>query len=257
MDNLTDRWNLNGKRSLVTGATKGIGRAIAEEFLKLGSEVFIVARNQEDLQMLLETWKQQNFPVDGLAADVSKPDGRQSIFDAVAEKWGTVDILVNNAGTNIRKKTMDYASNEYDLLMDTNLGSAFYLNQLFYPLLKEAMGSIVNVASVAGLTHMRTGSIYGMSKAALIQLTKNLAAEWAPDNIRVNAVAPWYTDTPLAKTVLQNHDYLKEVLERTPLKKIGRPEDVAAAAAFLCMPSAAYITGQCIAIDGGFSIYGF
>lgn len=258
MESLQDRWNLNGKRSLVTGATKGIGLAIAEEFLALGAEVFIVARNQDELDDRLNTWQQQKLPVIGFTADVSKPDDRQRLAEAVTQRWGNLDILVNNAGTNIRKKTVDYASYEYDFLMDTNLGSTFYLNKLFYPLLKDSsQGNIVNISSVAGLTHMRTGSIYGMSKAALIQLTKNLAAEWAEDNIRVNAVAPWYTDTPLARTVLQDDNYLQDVLVRTPLKKIGRPEDVAAAAAFLCMPAAAYITGHCIAVDGGFSIYGF
>jgi Tropinone reductase 1 len=107
------------------------------------------------------------------------------------------------------------------------------------------------------MTHMRTGAPYAMSKAAIIQLTRNLACEWAADGIRVNCIAPWYIDTPLAKTVLQDPDYLDEVLQRTPLGRIGQPEEVAAAVAFLAMGAASYITGQCVAVDGGFMQFGF
>jgi Tropinone reductase 1 len=118
-------------------------------------------------------------------------------------------------------------------------------------------GSIVNISSVAGLAHVRTGAIYGMTKAAMIQLTRNLAVEWAPDQIRVNVVAPWYIQTPLAASVLSNEAYRSEVLSRTPLKRIGEPEEVAAAVAFLCLPAASYITGQCLSVDGGFTVNAF
>jgi Tropinone reductase 1 len=104
---------------------------------------------------------------------------------------------------------------------------------------------------------MKTGAIYGMTKAAMIQMTKNLACEWAEENIRVNAVAPWYIETSLARQVLKDLDYLGDVLGRTPMKRIGKPEEVAPAVAFLCMPVSSYITGQCLAVDGGFSVYGF
>jgi Tropinone reductase 1 len=161
-------------------------------------------------------------------------------------------------GTNIRKKAGDYTESEYEVILSTNLSSAFYLSVLFYPLLqKSANASIVNISSVAGLTHLRTGAIYGMTKAALVQLSKNLAVEWANDNIRVNAIAPWYIETPLASAVLRNEVYLNEVLSRTPMNRIGQPEEVANAVAFMCMPAASFITGQCLAVDGGFSVYGF
>jgi Tropinone reductase 1 len=129
---------------------------------------------------------------------------------------------------------------------------------LLLPVLREqAPACVVNNASVAGLTHLRTGAPYGMSKAAMIQLTRNLAVEWAPWDIRVNAVAPWYIDTPLARQVLADPDYERQVLERTPMGRVGRPEEVARAIAFLCMPASAYVTGQTLAVDGGFSVYGF
>jgi Tropinone reductase 1 len=116
---------------------------------------------------------------------------------------------------------------------------------------------VVNNASVAGLTHLRTGAPYGMSKAGMIQLTRNLSAEWAEEGIRVNAVAPWYIRTPLADQVLRDPAFREEVLNRTPMGRVGEVEECARAIAFLCMPAASYITGHCLVVDGGFSIFGF
>ncbi|HCX72961.1 MAG TPA: tropinone reductase [Candidatus Cloacimonas sp.] len=251
MDN---RWNLQGKKAVITGGTKGIGMAILQEFLHLGAEVMVVSRTKDDVEFLSK--KHEN--VDGISADISEIEARNEVCDYIQERWDSLDILVNNVGMNIRKPTIDYTEKEYNEIMDTNLHSAFDMCRLCYPLLKNSsQGNIVNIASTAGLTHVRSGSIYGMTKAAIIQLTKNLAVEWAEDNIRVNAVAPWYILTPLVESVLKDKSYLSNVLERTPLNKIGETEDVAGAVAFLCMPAAAYITGQCLPVDGGFTINGF
>ncbi|MDX9694447.1 MAG: SDR family oxidoreductase, partial [Bacteroidales bacterium] len=250
---MTNRWNLNNKKALVTGGTKGIGEAIAKEFIDLGAEVLVVSRNNEGFEKLKSLLKNPD-KLSYYSGDVSKLSDIEKLADFVNTNWSKLDILVNNVGTNIRKKTIEYSYDEFDKILYTNLRSAFELSKSLYPLLKKSeQGNIVNISSVAGITHLRTGSIYGMTKAALIQLTKNLAGEWAADSIRVNAVAPWYIRTPLAETVLKNTEYYNEVIMRTPMKKVGNPEDVAAAVAFLCMPSAAYITGQSIAVDGGFT----
>lgn len=255
---MNDRWRLTDKKALITGATKGIGRAAAEELMRLGAEVFIVARNGEEIESRLKEWRSNGWKAQAVAADVAKPEDRKKIFEMIDALWGSLEILVNNVGTNIRKKALEYESDEYDFLLNTNLKSVFEMCRLAHPFLKKSpSGSIVNIASVAGLTHLRTGSPYAQCKAAILQMTRNLAVEWATDGIRVNSVAPWYMRTPLAEAVLKDEAYLSSVLARTPMGRIGEPEETASAVAFLCMPASSYITGQCLTVDGGFSIYGF
>ncbi len=254
---MSDRWNLSGKKVLVTGGTKGIGLAIVHEFVNLGAELFIVARSSQEVEKITADPHTKSM-VSGMACDISIREERLRLADFISSKWDRLDALVNNAGMNIRKSTTGYSEEEYDKIMDTNLRSAWDLSRLFHPMLSlSEQGNIINISSVAGLTSVRTGVIYGMSKSAVNHMTKYLAAEWASFGIRVNAIAPWYISTPLAREVLNDKAYRDEVISRTPLQKIGSPEDVAATAAFLCMPASAYITGQTISVDGGFTIKGF
>ncbi|HVU99507.1 MAG TPA: SDR family oxidoreductase [Puia sp.] len=251
------KWDLRGKRTLVTGGTKGIGKAIAEEFLELGAEVMIVARNAKEVGELVRLWQAEGRAVTGLAGDVSVEADRRRIGAAVEERWGALDVLVNNVGTNIRKKVVEYEPAEYLQIFDVNLFAAVELCRLCYPyLLKGTGASVVNVASVAGSVDVGSGAPYGMTKAALIQLTRNLAVEWARFGIRVNAVSPWYTDTPLVEKVLQQPERFQRIIDRTLLNRVAQAEEVAAAAAFLAMDRASYITGQNIVVDGGMAAKG-
>lgn len=253
-----NKWRLDGKRAVITGGTKGIGLAVANEILNLGGEIFIVARDKNLISQRLTEWKKQGFTAYGFAADVSTKEGRSDLFKVIKKTWDSFEILVNNVGTNIRKKAIEFTLEEYEFIMSTNTTSNFEMSRLSYPFLKAtADAAIVNLVSVAGFTHLRTGPPYGMSKAAIQQLTKNLAVEWAKDGIRVNAVAPWYTRTPLVEKLLQNEAYYKDILDHTPMGRIAEAEEVSSLVAYLCMPCASYITGQSIAVDGGFLIQGF
>lgn len=255
-----NRWRLDGKRAVVTGATKGIGQAIALELGALGAEVLIVARNAEEVENLISEQRAHGFDKTyGIAADAASAEGRERIFAAVRDNLdGRLDVLVNNVGTNVRKKALEYSEEEYLRLFNTNVASGWEMSRAAHALLRESKGgaSIVNITSVAGMVALRTGAIYAMTKAALNQLTKNLAVEWAADNIRVNAVAPWFTRTPLTETVLANPEFMQNVLAHTPLNRVAEPEEVAGLAAFLCLPAASFITGQIIADDGGFLAQG-
>ncbi len=186
--------------------------------------------------------------------DFSQSDNSfADLVSFIEKEWGQLDILVNNVGTNIRKKLADYSIEDYEVIMQVNLTSAFHLCRSLYPLLKKSVqGNIVNIASISGIIDDASGAPYGMSKAAMIQMSKHLAVELAQDGIRVNAIAPWYIETELVQTALKTPEKLYHILSRTPMHRIGKPHEVAALAAFLCMPVASYITGQCIAVDGGF-----
>lgn len=251
-------WRLQGLRALVTGGSEGIGLGAARELAQLGARVLMVARGAESLRERVACLRAAGHTAAGVSADVSTQNGRARVLQAVEQELGGLDLLVNNVGTNLRKATVAYEPEEVSHIFATNLTSAFELCRATHPMLASGTSSaVVNVVSVAGLVHLSTGTPYAMTKASLIQLTRNLAVEWAGDAIRVNAVAPWYTDTPLAQQVLKDPSYRARVLARTPLGRVAKVPEVAAAIAFLCLPAASYITGQCLAVDGGFSVFGF
>ncbi len=251
---MNNKWSLENKNALVTGGTRGIGLAIVKELLSLGANIFLVSRNSREIDQLTSELNKNGGKVKAIALDLSKPDDRSALIKKIEAEWTKLDILVNNVGTNLRKKAIEYTSEDFKLIFQTNVNSSFELCTKLYPLLKASgNGSVINVSSVAGMGHMKTGVIYGMSKAAMIQMTGNLACEWAADGIRVNTVAPGYTWTPLSETVLRNPEYLESFLVRTPLKRIAQPEEIASVVSFLAMPASSYITGQCIAVDGGFT----
>ncbi|PKD18230.1 tropinone reductase [Salegentibacter salinarum] len=248
-------WNLNNKYALVTGGTKGIGKATVLEYLRLGAEVLFTSRTQKDIDLVLEELKEYDKKFYGLVADVSVAEDRQKVHDFIENQWGRLDILVNNAGINIRKKANDYSEEEFRKVMEINLSAPFELSRKLHALLQQSGNAkIVNVASSAAMQDVGTGTPYAMSKAGLLQQTRSLAVEWAADGIRVNAVSPWFTVTPLTKGLLSESDRMDPIIKRTPLKRVAEAQEMASIVAFLAMDKSSYITGQNIVADGGMSI---
>lgn len=242
-------WRLDGRSALVTGGSRGIGRAIAEELAGLGAQVLAVARTQAGLDELA------GLPgITPLAADVTTPEGRARIVAAVERP---LHVLVHNAGTNVRSPLVGYDDATIERLLALNLTAPLLLSRDLHPRLREAgSASVIHVGSVAGHIALPTGVAYAAAKAGLAQAARTLALEWARDGIRVNTVAPWYTRTPLVEPVLARPEALAAILARTPLGRIAEPREVAAAVAFLALPAASYITGQCLSVDGGMTIQG-
>jgi tropinone reductase I len=250
---MNNNWTLRGKKALITGATKGIGKAITDEFLSLGAQVMLVARSRDEVEDAVQEYMAKGYQVSGIAADVAQREGQDKILQAIKEQWNGLDVLINNVGTNIRKPTLSYPEEDFRQLMATNLESAWELSRMCYPYLKEAKGSIINLSSVSSVRAIRTSTAaYAMTKAALEGMTRFLSAEWGPDGIRVNCVLPWYTRTPLAEQVLQDEAKKQSIISRTPMGRIGEPYEVAGAVAFLAMPAAGFITGVSLPVDGGF-----
>jgi Tropinone reductase 1 len=249
---MTKNWTLENKKALVTGGSKGIGKAVVKELTSLGAEVLFTGRNEDDLQSALDSIINAGLPGHILAGSVSDLNHRMAISDWITSHWGRLDILVNNAGINFRKPSDEYTVEEYLRVIDTDLLAPFEFCRMLLPLLrKSSTSAIINISSVAGSYDLQTGAPYGMAKAGLIQLTRNLAAEWAGYGVRVNTVSPWFTETPLTQGYLSQADKLEKIKSRTPLNRVAQDDEIAAAVAFLAMDKASYITGQNLSVDGG------
>ena len=246
-------WQLRGRNALVTGGTRGIGRAIVSELVELGAGVTLVARSPAEVAAAVQ---ELGGGVTGVAGDVTSAADRARIVAHVRER-GPLHVLVHNAGSNVRNRLVEYDDATIERLIALNLTAPVLLSRDLHPQLRAAAGaSVIHVGSIAGQIALPTGVAYAAAKAGLAQAARTLALEWARDGIRVNTVAPWYTRTPLVEPVLSRPEALAAILARTPIGRIAEPHEVATAVAFLAMPAASYITGQCIAVDGGMSIQG-
>lgn len=250
-------FRLDKKLTVITGGTKGIGKAITLAFAESGSDVIVIARSEEDLNQTkkeVEALGQKAFTV---CKDINEYHEIKEIVESIRGDR-MIDIWVNNAGMNIRSEAEDVTEEEWDQIISTNMRSAFFLSQYAGNVMKaNGSGKIINISSVGGHTALRTGVVYAMTKSALIQMTKNLAIEWGKYNINVNAIGPWYFPTALTEKLLQDESYVQAILDRTPLNRIGKLEELSGAAVFLASDAGNYMTGQTLFVDGGMTIYGF
>lgn len=251
-------FDLTGKRAIVTGASRGIGRSLAIGLAAAGAQVVLLARSPDALTEVA----QEIESATGRAAEVAVCDLRDaaSVRKAVDEVTtrGAVDVLINNAGINIRTPAVDVTDEEWQTIIDTDLRGTFFMaQQVGRTMVAQRSGSIINVSSVGGHVALRTGVVYAAAKAGVIQMTKVLAMEWGKHGVRVNGIAPWYFRTPLTEKLLADEQYHADVVGRTPLGRVGRVEELVGPAVFLASDAASYVTGHTLFVDGGMSVFGF
>src|SRR5262245_3786973 len=247
-------FDLKGKTALVTGGNGGIGLGMARGLAQAGARVAIAGRDKAKNQDALKS-----LP-DGIAleADLKEEKACRRMVEETAQRLGRLDILVNNAGINVRKRPEEYSLEEWKLVLDTNLTSAFVASQTAYPHLKRAGGGkIVNIGSMMSIFGAAFVGPYGASKGGIVQLTRALACAWARDNIQVNAVLPGWVDTALTQRARTDIAGLHEnVLRSTPAGRWGEPGDLSGIAVFLCSAASDFVTGTAIPVDGGYSSQG-
>jgi NAD(P)-dependent dehydrogenase (short-subunit alcohol dehydrogenase family) len=242
---------LTDKVAIVTGGSRGIGRAIAEVFALEGAKVVICGRRQETLEQVAEELGPNVKPH---ACHVGRPEEIRALVDSTIQDFGRIDILVNNAGTNVAQGScleMDEA--QFDKMVEVNLKSAFRLmNAVAKGMCELGSGSIINIASISGLRPQHHGMLYSMTKAALIMMTQSYALELGPKGVRVNAIAPGLIQTKLSEYYWKDDTRRAAQIERQPIRHLGQPNEIAQAALLLAGGGASYMTGQTLVIDGGY-----
>lgn len=249
-------FDLSDRVAIVTGGSRGLGQEMAEGLAEAGAALMLCARREEWLTPTLDEFRARGFRVEGLVCDVTSPDDAQRVVDATMQAFGRIDILINNAGISWGERPETMAFEKFKKVLDTNLSGAFLFSQLAgREMLKAGRGSIINISSTAAFKSAVHGPHYAgyvSSKAALVGLTRELAASWGPQGIRVNAIAPGFFHSRLADAVIDRVE--PEIRQRNPIPRVGNPGELKGVALFLASDASSYVTGQVIVVDGGATI---
>lgn len=246
-------FRLDGKVAILTGASKGIGEAMARGLAEFGARVVISSRKQEAVDTVAAAFRADGLEATGIACHVADTEQCRQLVAGTLDTYGRIDILINNAGTNPYYGPIEEMSKEvYQKTLDINLNAAMELSNMVLPYLKEqGGGSIIHISSIEGLHASANFAAYNISKSALIMLARNQAVEWGRYNIRVNAICPGFVKTRLSSMIWQNETLYKQLVSRTPLQRMATPEDMAGLAVLLASDAGSFITGEAILNDGG------
>lgn len=246
-------FELGGKVAVVFGGTSGIGRAIAHGLAEAGADVVATSRRVERVEAVAAELEQFGRRTLRVTADVSVRDSIRGVLEAAVESFGKVDILVNSAGRTIRAPTVDFKEQDWGEVIETNLTGTLRACQIFgRHMLERGFGRVINIASLSSFVALAEVAAYSASKAAVASLTKSLAVEWAQRGVNVNAIAPGVFRTKMNEHLLEGTERGRELLMRTPMGRFGRVEELAGVAVFLASDAASFVTGEVIAVDGGF-----
>lgn len=253
---LSTLFSLMGKVALITGASKGIGLAIAEIYAAAGAKVVISSRKQEALDEAAGRLKSKGYEVTGIACNVGNMDDLNALVEKTIAFYGKIDVLVNNAASNpVFGPVHDTSLEAYDKIMDVNVKAPFHLMKLCFPYLRESSsGAVINISSIGGISPEPGLGIYSVSKSALISLTKVFAKEWGDHKIRVNVICPGLIQTKFSEALWSNDKIMAHMMKALPIKRVGTSEEIGAAALYLASPASSYTTGAVLTADGGFTI---
>ncbi len=248
-------FQLDNKVAIVTGASKGIGEAMARGLAEFGAKVVISSRKRESVNAVAESFQNDGLEAIAIAANMGNVEEAQTLIDQTVDAYGGIDIIINNAAANpVFGPIQNTEERAFDKILDVNLKGPFELCKKAYPILKQrGGGSIINISSIGGLTPEHGIGIYSVSKAGLINLTKAMAQDWGSDNIRVNAICPGLIKTKFSEALWGNEPILDRFLQQIPLNRVGTSDDIAGLAVYLASDAAAYCTGGVYLIDGGYA----
>ena len=248
-------FQLDNKGAIVTGASKGIGEAMARGLAEFGAKVVISSRKRESVDAVAKSFQNDGLEAIAIAANMGNVEEAHALVDQTVDAYGGIDIIINNAAANpVFGPIQNTEERAFDKILDVNLKGPFELCKKAYPILKQrGGGSFINISSIGGLTPERGIGIYSVSKAGLINQTKEMAQDWGADNIRVNAICPGLIKTKFSEALWGNEPILERFLQHLPLKRVGTSDDIAGLAVYLASDAAAYCTGGMYLIDGGYA----